>query len=232
MARAFVDRRHAGRRLAAALLHLNDTAPVVLALPCGGVPVAYEVARALGAPLDMMLVRKIGAPFNPEFGIGAVVDGSEPQVLLDNELVRLVQPSPGYVEEAVARELAEIERRRGLYGAARTPISLAGRTVIVVDDGIATGNTARAALRAVARQIPAWVVLAAPVAPAEAVAGLRGEADEVVCLLTPKPFRAVGAHYADFAHTGNEEVIELLRLARGWGARLKAPLIFKPHRTS
>ena len=210
----FVDRRDAGRRLAVALLHLRDTDPVVLALPRGGVPVAYEVARVLEAPLDVLLVRKIGAPGNPEFGIGAVVDGPEPQVLLDDEAVRLVQPPPGYIEETVARELAEIERRRALYGAVRTPVPFAGRTVVVVDDGIASGNTIRAAARAVARQVPAWLVLAAPVAPADAVAGLRREADEVVCLLTPDPFRAVGAHYADFVQTGNEEVVELLRPAR------------------
>lgn len=213
----FADRRDAGRRLAAVLQHLRHADPVVLALPRSGVPVAYEVARALDAPLDVLLVRKIGAPLNPKFGIGAVVDGPEPQVFLDDALVRLVQSPPRYIEEAVARELVEIERRRKLYGVARTLISLAGRAVILVDDGIATGSTARAALRAVARQIPAWLVLAVPVASADTLAELRAEADEVVCLLTPELFGAVGAHYADFTQTSNEEVVGLLRLAWGKG---------------
>jgi len=220
----FVDRRDAGRRLGAALGQLTHADPVVLALPRGGVPVGYEVARALEARLDVLLVRKVGAPFDPEFGIGAVADGSEPQVLLDDALVRLVRPPPGYINEAVTREITEIERLRELYSAVRTPASLAGRTVILVDDGIATGNTMRAALRAVVRQVPAWLVLAVPVAPRNILAGLRTEVDEVVCLLTPEPFGAVNKHYADFAQTGNEEVFELLRLACGEGTPAVPPM--------
>lgn len=219
----FVDRRDAGQRLGAALGHLAHADPVVLALPRGGVPVGYEVARALKARLDVLLVRKVGAPFDPEFGIGAVADGSEPQVLLDDALVRFVQPPPGYIDEAVAREIAEIDRLRELYSVARTPVSFAGRTVILIDDGIATGNTIRAALRVVTRQVPAWLVLAVPVAPQGILAGLRAEVDEVVCLLTPEPFEAVSKHYADFAQTGNEEVFELLQLARGEGAPAVPP---------
>lgn len=220
----FVDRRDAGRRLGAALGQLTHADPVVLALSRGGVPVGYEVARALEARLDVLLVRKVGAPFDPEFGIGAVADGSEPQVLLDDALVRLVRPPPGYIDEAVTREITEIERLRELYSAVRTPASLAGRTVILVDDGIATGNTMRAALRAVVRQVPAWLVLAVPVAPRNILAGLRTEVDEVVCLLTPEPFGAVNKHYADFAQTGNEEVFELLRLACGEGTPAVPPM--------
>lgn len=215
MPKTFLNRRDAGRRLGAALVHLRDVDPVVLALPRGGVPVAYEIAWALEAPLAVLLVRKIGAPFNPEFGIGAVVDGPKPQVLLDDARIQGVQPPPGYVEGAVARELAVIERRRAVYGAARTSIPLAGRTVILVDDGIATGNTMRAAARTVACQAPTRLVLAVPVASADALASLRAEADEIVCLLTPEPLDAVGKHYTDFAPTSDGEVVELLQLARG-----------------
>jgi putative phosphoribosyl transferase len=151
MPKAFSNRRDAGRRLGAALGHLRSVDPIVLALPRGGVPVAYEIAAALEARLAVLLVRKIGAPFDPEFAMGAVVDGPDPQVILDDTRVQAVQPAPGYIEEAVARELAVIERRRELYGAAQTSVPLANRTVILVDDGIATGNTIRAAARTVAR---------------------------------------------------------------------------------
>jgi putative phosphoribosyl transferase len=160
MPEAFSNRRDAGCRLGVALQHLGNVDPVVLALPRGGVPVAYEIAQALNAPLAVLLVRKIGAPFNPELGIGAVVDGPDPQVVLDDTRAQQMPLPPGYVEQSVARELAVIERRRALYGAARTSVLLAGRTVIVVDDGIATGNTMRAAARTVARQSPKWLVLA------------------------------------------------------------------------
>ena len=213
----FSDRRDAGHRLAAALLHLRDADPVVLALPRGGVPVAYEVARALKAPLDVLLVRKIGAPFNPELAIGAVADGPKPQVVFDDALVRLTQPPPGYIDEVVEREFAEMKRQRELYAAARNTIMLAGRAVILVDDGVATGSTMRAAARAMARQAPGWLMLAIPVAPASAVAELRAEADDVVCLLTPDSFHTVGEHYKDFGQTSNQEVSGLLRLAHGMG---------------
>jgi len=212
----FADRGDAGRRLGAALHHLRGEAPVILALPRGGVPVGAEVARALDAPLDVLLVRKIGAPGNPELGLGAAVEGPEVTVVLDDRLVRIVAPSPGYVEAEIRRQGEEIARRRALYAPARTPIPLVGRCVVLVDDGIATGGTARAALRALRRQGPVRLVLAAPVASPEAAAALRSDADETVFLAMPDDFMAVGAFYGDFRQTGDEEVMQLLREA---GAR-------------
>lgn len=206
----FADRRDAGRRLAAELLPRHYADPVVLALPRGGVPVGFEVARALGAPLDVLLVRKIGAPGQPELGVGAVVDGAEPQIVLDDDLVRLVAPPPGYLEQEIERQLSEIERRRKLYAGARPPLSVAGRTAIVVDDGIATGGTARAALRAIRRIGPRRIVLAVPVVSEDIVDALANEADEVVAVSRPARLYAVGAHYEDFAQTSDDEVIRLL----------------------
>jgi predicted phosphoribosyltransferase/dienelactone hydrolase len=211
--RDFTDRADAGRKLARALLHLKSANPVVLALPRGGVPVGFEVAKALDAPLDVVLVRKIGAPGQPELGLGAVVDGADPQIVVNEELVEIVRPGRRYVEEESKRQLAEIERRRALYRPGRAPISVEGRTVIVVDDGIATGGTMKAVLQALARTGAARLVLAVPVAPADSLDELSGLADEVVCLMTPEPFYAVGAHYRDFTQTTDEEVIDLLARA-------------------
>ena len=212
-ARRFADRRDAGHRLAAALQHLRGKAPVILALPRGGVPVGYEVARALGAPLDILIVRKLGAPGNPEFGLGAVVDGPELTTVLDESLVRLVAPPPGYVEAETRRQGDEIARRRTLYAPARPRISILGRCAVVVDDGIATGGTARAALRALRLQAPSRLVLAAPVASVEAAEALGAESDEAVFLATPADFEAVGAFYNDFQQTEDDEVVRLLREA-------------------
>lgn len=211
---AFRDRADAGRRLADALTHLRGRHSLVLALPRGGVPVAFEVARALDAEMDLVFVRKLGAPGHEELGIGAVVDGAEPQIVVNAEIARQAGADAAYIEAEVARQLAEIERRRAAYMGGRAAIPIAGRTVILVDDGIATGGTVKAALRGVRKAAPAYLVLAIPVAPAESVAGLREECDELVCLHTPEIFYAVGAHYADFSQTEDDEVVSLLARAR------------------
>ena len=214
----FEDRRDAGRQLAAALMRYQQSRAVVLALPRGGVPVGFEVAKALRTPLDLLLVRKIGAPGHAELGIGAVVDGAEPQLVMNEEIVRRVRPPPGYIDEETRRQLAEIERRRHHYLGDRPPVRVEGRTAILVDDGIATGGTVRAALRGLSRIRPARLVLAVPVAPADSLDELAGDCDDVVCLATPEPFYAVGPHYRDFTQTEDDEVIRLLAEARQWSA--------------
>jgi putative phosphoribosyl transferase len=209
----FRNREQAGRELARRLLHLKDAEPVVLALPRGGVPVALPIAEALGAPLDLLLVRKIGAPGHPEFGIGAVVDGRRPETVLNEEVVRMFAIPRSYIEGEVARELSEIERRRALYLRDRTPVDPRGRTVIVVDDGIATGGTVRVALQALARSGVGRCVLAVPVAPPDTVEALGALCDEAVFLATPAAFGSVGAYYEDFRQLEDAEVIEQLNRA-------------------
>jgi len=206
----FIDRRDAGRQLADAARRFATEQPVVLGLPRGGVPVAFEVADELDAPLDVILVRKIGAPGHPELGLGAVVDGADPQVVLTSAVVEMVAPSADYVRQEVERQLEEIARRRKLYLGDRPPVPVRDRTVVVVDDGIATGGTVRAALQGLASAGAGRRVLAAPVGPPDVVAELRGMADEMVCLVTPEPFVAVGLWYQDFTQTSDDEVIELL----------------------
>ncbi|WP_159588999.1 phosphoribosyltransferase [Chelativorans xinjiangense] len=212
----FNDRHEAGQRLAEALEHLKEENPLVLALPRGGVPVAFEVAKALQAQIDLLMVRKLGAPGHPEYGIGALVDGADPQLVLNEEAMQVVKPSPEYVEAEKQRQLAEIERRRETYFAGRQPIPLAGRTVIVVDDGIATGGTVRVALKALRRAKVKRAVLAVPVAPRDTLDSLKADADEVVCLAAPLNFRAVGLHYRNFSQTSDAEVVRLLNAAREW----------------
>jgi putative phosphoribosyl transferase len=212
----FRNRAEAGRRLAQRLMTYATRHPVVLALPRGGVPVAFEVARALRAPLDLIFVRKIGAPGHAEFGLGAIVDGAHPQVVLNEETVDRLHVPPRYIREEAERQLREIERRREHYMAGRPPIDVAGWVAIVVDDGIATGGTVQAALKSLSRARPARLILAVPVAPADTIGRLRAEADDVICLMTPEPFYAVGEHYDDFRQTSDREVTTLLDEAQRW----------------
>jgi putative phosphoribosyl transferase len=213
---SFRDRADAGRQLAQRLMTYAAQNPVVLALPRGGVPVAFEVAKALRAPLDLIFVRKIGAPGHAEFGLGAVVDGAHPQVVLNEEALDRLRAPPGYIEEETERQLQEIERRREHYLAGRRPVDVEGRIAVVVDDGIATGSTVRAALKGLSRARPARLILAVPVAPADIIDHLRTEADEVICLMTPESFYAVGEHYDDFSQTSDREVTTLLDEAQRW----------------
>ena len=215
----FADRYAAGRQLAAKLAHLKDRAPVVLALPRGGVAVGFEIAQALGAPLDIVLVRKIGVPWQPELALGAVTDGGSPETFIDEDLAKALDIPESYVQEETARQLAEIERRRGVYCAGRPPLDIKDRTAIVVDDGIATGATMRVALRAARRRAPSRLVLAVPVAPPETLAELDKEADEAVCLDTPDMLGAIGFYYRDFHQMSDAEVTDMLARA----SRLTAP---------
>ena len=210
----FSDRHSAGWLLAQELLRFKDDRPLILALPRGGVPVAYEIAEKLHAELDVLLVRKLGAPYHPELGIGAVIDGTNPQVLLNREIVGQLSLPSGYIHNEAHRQLREIERRREQYVGDRKPVPVTGRTVIVVDDGIATGSTVRAALRAVRQKKPAKLILAVPVGAPETIESLRGECDELVCLAAPVSFNAVGNHYRDFSQTTDEEVKRLLAAHR------------------
>jgi putative phosphoribosyl transferase len=206
----FRNRADAGRKLAAALAAYKNARPVVLALPRGGVPVAAEVASALGAPLDLVLVRKLGVPIQPELAMGAVVDGSAPIVVRNEDVIRLTGVSEEDVQAVCADELAEIERRRERYLGARARVDIAGRVAIVVDDGIATGATTRAALRALRLRGPKKLILAVPVAPTETLAAMREEADDVVCLEDYADFGAIGFFYADFRQVSDNEVIAAL----------------------
>lgn len=206
----FRDRSDAGRQLAQALKPYEARRPVILALPRGGVPVAVEVAAALKAPLDLALVRKIGVPGQPELAMGAVMDSDPPVIVRNEEVIRQADIDDATFAWHADGERREIERRRRLYLGGRARLDVSGRTVIVVDDGIATGATAKAALRALRLRHPGDLVLAVPVAPRDALAELAAEADKVVCVERPSRFGAVGAFYDDFRQVGDAEVVAIL----------------------
>ncbi len=209
----FRDRKDAGRQLAEQLDRYRDEDPVVLALPRGGVPVGYEVARALKAPLDVFIARKLGAPNQPELGIGAVAqDGAR---VLNERIVRQISASEEYIERIAAEETAEAERRLKLFrGEGHPEPKVRERTAILVDDGVATGVTTRAAIQALQRRNPRRLVLAVPVCAAQTAELLRQEVDELICLQTPSDLVAIGLWYQNFEQTSDEEVIELLERAR------------------
>jgi putative phosphoribosyl transferase len=208
------DRVHAGRLLAWRLGYLKRENPVVMALPRGGVVVGFEVASVLDAPLDIIAVRKIGAPTQPEFGIGALVDGDQPELLLDRDRARRLGVTLDDLEQVVRGELAELRRRERLYRGGADRIEVRDRTVIVVDDGIATGSSIRAALRGLRRAQPRRLILAVPVASPATIESLQDLCDEWICLLLPGSFRAVGEFYENFEQTTDEEVIALLQRNR------------------
>lgn len=224
MIEVFANRTEAGRLLAKELLALKLADPVVLALPRGGVPVAAEVAAALHAPLDLLLVRKIGAPAHRELAVAAIAEGPPGTPVIDRETLEMTGTTQAYVDREAKAELKEIARRRATYLHGREPLPIEGRTALVVDDGIATGTTVRAALRSLRLRRPARLVLAVPVAPPEVVAALRSEVDDLVCLSQPPFFQAVGLHYADFGQVPDDEVITIMNPAAaepaGSGRRL------------
>jgi putative phosphoribosyl transferase len=208
----FEDRRDAGRRLAGKLSRFKDERTVVFALPRGGVPVGYEISRALEAPLDVFVSRKLGAPDQPEFGIGAVAAGGVR--VLNQDVVRRLGIPDDYVQKITAQELAEVGRRLRYFRGERPETEVVGRTVILVDDGLATGVTARAAVQALRLRKPRRLILAAPVCAAQTAALFKRAVDELVCLESPSDLGAIGFWYRNFEQTSDEEVVELLERAR------------------
>ena len=207
----FTDRREAGRTLARLLMAYHGANAIVLALPRGGVPVAFEVARALHLPLDVFVVRKLGIPGHEEYAMGAIASGGVRVMNPDVDGLRIPREA---IDEVTQRESRELARREMHYRGDRPPVDLAGQTAILVDDGLATGSTMRAAVRAVRQLQPSRIVVAVPVASPEACDALHGEADQVICAVTPHPFVAVGAWYLRFDQTSDEEVRELLESSR------------------
>jgi predicted phosphoribosyltransferase/predicted alpha/beta-hydrolase family hydrolase len=218
----YTDREAAGRMLARRLMSYAHTDVVVVGIPRGGVPVAKEIADALGAPLDVIVVRKLGAPGQPELGIGAVVDGDHPRAIFNQEIIEHLGVPDEYIKSEIVRQLKEVKRRQTAYRGGRAKVPLAGKIAIVVDDGIATGSSVRAALRGVRRQKPRRLVLATPVAPVESIDALRSEADEIICLETPENFFAVGQFYRDFSQVSDDEVKNILAKEQPAEARPQA----------
>jgi putative phosphoribosyl transferase len=208
----FEDRRDAGRKLAGKLSRFGGERCVVFGLPRGGVPVGYEISRSLGAPLDVFVSRKLGAPGQPEFGIGAVAAGGVR--ILNADVVKRLGISDEYIERVTAREVAEVDRRLRFFRGGRPEPEVGGRTTILVDDGLATGVTARAAVEALRQRRPGRLVLAAPVCAAQTAKLFRSRVDELVCLASPSDLGAIGLWYKNFEQTTDEEVVQLLEKAR------------------
>ena len=218
----FRDRGEAGRLLAAELAGFDIADPVVLALPRGGVPVGAVIAEALSAPLDLLIVRKVGAPGNPELAVAAIVDGDPPDVVLNRSIIEAYGLDEGEVAQLVRRERPELERRRAAYRGSRRPLSIRGKTVIIVDDGAATGATMKVALRALRHRGPREIIVALPVAPPDTIEDLRAEADRLVCLSQPLNFRTLSLHYRSFLELADGEVQEtLLGFAREHAKRIR-----------
>jgi putative phosphoribosyl transferase len=210
----FASRKEAGRILAAEVARLNLQDPLVLALPRGGVPVAYEVAKELKARLDLVLVRKVGAPGNAELAVAAIVDGDPPDVVLNREIVEAYGLQDDELARLIALERPELERRREVFRGKRPPLSVSGKTVVIVDDGAATGTTMKVAIRAIRRRSPMQIVVALPVASEEAASEISREVDKLVCLNRPARFRALGYFYKDFHQLDDNEVVHLMARSR------------------
>ncbi len=208
--RTFIDRAEAGDELAKILVGEAYENPLVLALPRGGLPVAVPIARALKAPLDLVMVKKIGMPGNPEFAIAAIVDGEKPHLVINEGVLGFGGITRADIDKMADEKLAEIERRKATYGAGE-PISAEGRTAILVDDGIATGASIKAAIEALKSRNAAKIVVAIPVAPPTTVRDLSAKVDEVICLSQPESFFAVGAHYSDFRQVSDDDVKAMMK---------------------
>lgn len=206
----FRNREEAGRALASVLSKQKFENPIVLAMPRGGVPVAIEIAKQLKAPLDFVFVRRIGVPGHKEVAMAAVVDGAAPELVLNEEISAQIEIPQAYIDREMKAELHEIERRRREYASTTAGPAITGRTAIIVDDGIATGTSMRAAINALRRKKPKELIVAVPVAPLETVNSLRSDVDAVTCLQTPEPFYAVGMHYKDFHQIDDDEIAEAL----------------------
>lgn len=218
----FRDRQEAGRKLAEELVKLRRADPVVLALPRGGVPVAAEIADALKAPLDLVIVRKVGAPGNPELAVAAIVDGNPPDVVLNRTIVEEYDLDDAELRTLVARERPELERRKLAYSGGRRSLSTANKTVILVDDGAATGTTMKVAIRALKRRSPREIIVALPVAPPDTLAELASEANRIICLSKPARFFTLSQHYHEFPQLTDEEVVDLLRRDTTTAAKSKS----------
>ena len=210
----FMNRAHAGRKLAGLLGHLREEPAVILGLPRGGVPVGFEVARELSAPLEVLLVRKLGVPVQPELAMGAIGEGGIR--IIDEDRVKHLRIGPDQIDRVEQRERREIARQAGLFRAGRPSVDLKGKTAVIVDDGIATGSTALAACPIARRQGAARIVMATPVAPRDAPSIFESAADEFVAVSMPRRFSAIGMFYADFRATPDSQVIDLLERARRW----------------